>query len=168
MSTRHGTRIPPEATPHPCWLFCCRLHEDQTGGFFRLLPAALLPARCCWLLCCRLLSRRLLLAATNSCRLTASILTLSVLTVPSFVTQARRAFLLMDTNRDEEISRGELRMGLSAMGLRLEERKLTAAFADADADGSGNVDFDEFLEFLGEAKSEDAQAIKRSLLGVRA
>jgi len=85
-----------------------------------------------------------------------------------FVDEARRAFLLMDTNRDEAISRGELRVGLSTMGLRLDERKLSAAFDDADADGSGTVDFDEFLEYVGEAKSEASQAIKRSLLGVRA
>lgn len=58
-----------------------------------------------------------------------------------FVDESRKAFLLMDTNRDEQISASELRMGISAMGLQLAEPKLRAAFANADADGSGEIDF---------------------------
>lgn len=85
-----------------------------------------------------------------------------------FVDDARRVFLLMDTNRDEQLSTTELRMGLAAMALELDEPSLRAAFDDADADGSGGVDFDEFLEYVGAARSDASQAIKRSLLGVRA
>jgi membrane protease YdiL (CAAX protease family) len=85
-----------------------------------------------------------------------------------FVDEARSAFLLMDTNRDEQISEVELRTGLYSMGLKLDSNKLRSNFALADTDQSGDIDFDEFLEFVGSAKSEASQAIKGSLLGVRA
>ena len=86
----------------------------------------------------------------------------------AFVDEARRAFLLMDANRDELISAAELRAGLFTMGLKLDEAKLQSSFALADTDGSGDIDFDEFLEFVGTSESEASRAIKGSLLGVRA
>lgn len=86
----------------------------------------------------------------------------------AFVDESRRAFLLMDANRDEQISIAELRAGLYSMGLKLDETKLRSSFQLADTDASGDIDFDEFLEFVGASESEASTAIKGSLLGVRA
>ena len=54
------------------------------------------------------------------------------------------------------------------MGLQLDQSRLVSSFAAADSDESGDIDFDEFLEFVGVAESEASRAIKGSLLGVRA
>ena len=86
----------------------------------------------------------------------------------AFVDQARRAFLLMDANKDAQISQDELRVGLYSMGLKLDDEGLRSTFSLADTDQSGDIDFDEFLEFVGRAESEASRAIKNSLLGVRA
>ena len=85
-----------------------------------------------------------------------------------FVDQTRSAFLMMDRNRDEQISEAELRVGLYSLGLKLGGQKLRSDFALADTDRSGAIDFDEVLEFVGGAESEASRAIKGSLLGVRA
>lgn len=86
----------------------------------------------------------------------------------SFVDDARSAFLLMDGNRDEQISEAELRVGLYSLGLKRDGTKLRSDFAVADTDQSGAIDFDEFLEFVGGAETDSSRAIKASLLGVRA
>lgn len=85
-----------------------------------------------------------------------------------FVDEARRTFLLMDSNRDEQISVAELRAGLFTMQLKLDEGNLKSSFDLADTDESGGIDFDEFLDFVGTSESEASRAIKGSLLGVRA
>uniref|UniRef100_A0A7S0P2U6 EF-hand domain-containing protein n=1 Tax=Calcidiscus leptoporus TaxID=127549 RepID=A0A7S0P2U6_9EUKA len=85
-----------------------------------------------------------------------------------YVDGARRVFLRMDTNRDDAISRGELRQGLAMMGLRLSSKTLEQSFAMADLDTSGDIDFEEFLDFVGSADTEASRTIKASLLGVRA
>ena len=59
-------------------------------------------------------------------------------------------------------------MGLYSLGLKLEESKLGLAFQLADSDSSGGIDFDEFLIFVNQSKVKASQAIKKSLLGVRA
>ena len=38
----------------------------------------------------------------------------------------------------------------------------------ADLDTSGDIDFEEFLDFVGSADTEASRTIKASLLGVRA
>mmetsp|Transcript_148492 Transcript_148492/g.262181 ORF Transcript_148492/g.262181 Transcript_148492/m.262181 type:complete len:426 (-) Transcript_148492:82-1359(-) len=91
-----------------------------------------------------------------------------VLKGEKFVEEARRAFFLMDTNRDEVLSTSELRMGLFSMGLKLNEQKFQSLFESADTDGSNDIDFDEFLEFVATADIDaSSQESKRSLLGVR-
>ena len=54
------------------------------------------------------------------------------------------------------------------MGLKLSGPKMGSSFAIADADESGEIDFDEFLEFVGSAENEASKVIQASLLGVRA
>ena len=85
-----------------------------------------------------------------------------------FVDEARRVFLMMDANRDDAISQAELRLGLASMGLKLSSKNMGRSFAIADTDASGEIDFDEFLEFVGGAENEASKVIKSSLLGVRA
>lgn len=85
-----------------------------------------------------------------------------------YVDEARRAFLMMDANRDDAISQAELRLGLASMNLKLSRKQMGTSFAIADADASGEIDFDEFLEFVGGAEDEASSTIKASLLGVRA
>lgn len=75
---------------------------------------------------------------------------------------------MMDANRDDAISQAELRTGLATMGLKLRARQLERSFSIADSDSSGDIDFDEFLEFVGSAENEASRTIKASLLGVRA
>ena len=74
----------------------------------------------------------------------------------------------MDANRDDSISQVELRTGLATLGLKLSDRQLKMSFRMADTDASGDIDFDEFLEFVGGAEDEASTTIKSSLLGVRA
>tara|TARA_B100000795_G_scaffold223575_1_gene178799 strand:- start:359 stop:523 length:165 start_codon:yes stop_codon:yes gene_type:complete len=54
------------------------------------------------------------------------------------------------------------------MNLKLSRKQMGTSFAIADADASGEIDFDEFLEFVGGAEDEASSTIKASLLGVRA
>ena len=72
----------------------------------------------------------------------------------------------MDTNRDGTVSRAELRVALYSYGIKLSAPQSAAVASAADTDASGGIDFDEFLTFVG-PEGDAAEAIKRSLLGVR-
>jgi membrane protease YdiL (CAAX protease family) len=88
----------------------------------------------------------------------------------NFVNEARRAFLIMDTNRDGLLSAGEFRCAFYAMGFKPKEEKFQKAFRGADKDASGQVDYDEFLWFLlnSDSSYEAAEFNRRyQLLGVR-
>ena len=76
----------------------------------------------------------------------------------AYVDEARRAFLLMDLNRDEAISQAELRAGLASLGLTLSGKQLAKSFAIADADASGEIDFDEFRAMGAELERRGAHA----------
>ena len=70
----------------------------------------------------------------------------------------------MDTNMDGELSRKELRIALYSYGIylsRVESKKVEWA---ADADGSGTIDFDEYLDFIGPSGSR-YKAVRYTLLG---
>lgn len=87
-----------------------------------------------------------------------------------FVDLARQAYFLTDTNRDGQISPSELRMAFFSMGLKVDEEQTKSAFERADLDGSGEIDFDEYLDFLANSEGEATEVAKRiklSLLGVR-
>jgi len=82
-----------------------------------------------------------------------------------FVREARQTFYLMDTNRDGVVSREELRIALYSYGISLSKGESEVILQTADVDGSGEIDFDEFLSFMGPDGST-SKAIKGSLLGV--
>lgn len=84
----------------------------------------------------------------------------------TFVREARQTFYLMDTNRDGTVSREELRVALYSYGISLSKGESEVVLEKADADGSGEIDFEEFLGFMG-TEGSTAKAIKGSLLGVR-
>ena len=81
-----------------------------------------------------------------------------------FVLEARESFYLMDTNRDGVLSRKELRVALFSYGINLSKMDSEMLARIADLDGSGGIDFDEFLEFVGPAGST-RRAVKSALLG---
>jgi len=83
----------------------------------------------------------------------------------TFVREARQTFYLMDTNRDGVVSREELRIALYSYGINLSKGESEVILDVADVDGSGGIDFDEFLSFMG-PEGSTSKAIKGSLLGV--
>jgi len=83
----------------------------------------------------------------------------------TFVREARQTFYLMDTNRDGVVSREELRIALYSYGISLSKGESETVLEKADVDGSGEIDFDEFLSFMG-PEGSTSKAIKGSLLGV--
>ena len=101
-------------------------------------------------------------SSSSSLLLSPTVLKWRLFRGKEFVVNVRRQFLLMDTDRDGVVSRSELRIGLYGLGLRL----VDSDFSSADADGSGQIDFDEFLDFVATARTEAAETINNaSLLG---
>ena len=81
-----------------------------------------------------------------------------------FVDQATEAFYLMDTNRDGALSIKELKIALYSYGIRLSPTQWHQVKGSVDIDGSGDVDLDEFLEFMGPTGST-TQAVRYTLFG---
>ncbi|VEU43314.1 unnamed protein product [Pseudo-nitzschia multistriata] len=76
---------------------------------------------------------------------------------------AKQSFYLMDTNRDGELSRKELRIALYSYGITLSKIQSEEVEQAADIDQSGTIDFDEYLEFIGPTGSR-YKAIRNTLL----
>jgi Ca2+-binding EF-hand superfamily protein len=70
----------------------------------------------------------------------------------------------MDTNRDGVISRKELRVALNSYGMNRSKMESEAITRDANLDMSGEIDLEEFLEYIGPSGSPE-KAAKNSLLG---
>lgn len=81
-----------------------------------------------------------------------------------FVRGVKQTFYLMDTNRDGVLSRKELRIALFSYGVNLSEYQSVQVARDADLDDSGDIDFDEFLEYVGPAGST-GKAVRNTLFG---
>ena len=77
---------------------------------------------------------------------------------------AKQSFFLMDTNRDGELSRKELRVALFSYGITLSKVESQEVEVAADLDDSGSIDFDEYLEFIGPAGGR-IKAVRNTLLG---
>jgi len=91
----------------------------------------------------------------------------------SFVEDTRAVFYIMDTNRDGSVDRRELKVGLYAYGLDLDD-KFEATFLRLDADASGSLDLAEFVDLIQDLRGDaDAPRAaeggvgKRGFLGVR-
>jgi len=78
--------------------------------------------------------------------------------------EAREGFYLMDTNRDGELSRKELRVALYSYGINLSKGESEEIKEAVDTDGNGSIDFDEYLEFIGPTDSR-FKAVRNTLLG---
>jgi hypothetical protein len=78
--------------------------------------------------------------------------------------EAKEGFYLMDTNRDGELSRKELRVALYSYGINLSKGESEEIKEAVDTDGSGSINFDEYLEFIGPTDSR-YKAVRNTLLG---
>ena len=66
--------------------------------------------------------------------------------------QVQAAFKSWDTNNDGQISFEELRGAVQRSGQRMSEEEINAIFAIGDADQNGEIDFDEFVNFIHKMK----------------
>jgi len=82
----------------------------------------------------------------------------------NFVNNAREVFYLMDTNKDGVLSRKELRVALFEYDINLSKMDSETVTETADLDGSGEIDFGEFLEFIG-PQGSTAKAVKYAMVG---
>jgi calmodulin len=74
------------------------------------------------------------------------------------------AFDSFDKDNDGEISVSELGAVMKAMGENLTEAQLQNLISEADDDGTGTINFNEFVKFIS-SKNRDDEAVKeRELL----
>ena len=59
-----------------------------------------------------------------------------------------RVFRILDDNRNRQIDANELMWGLKDFDIHLNEDQVNALIKQFDRDGSGTVNFDEFLRAL--------------------
>lgn len=81
-----------------------------------------------------------------------------------FVDGVKQTFYLMDTNRDGVLSRKELRVALFSYGINLSPSQSEKVAEEADKDNSGDIDLDEFLDYLGPTGST-GKAVRNTLFG---
>lgn len=60
----------------------------------------------------------------------------------------REAFILFDVNRDGRITASELQLVLNFLGIPTSPSEVVQMIKDADCDGNGTVEFDEFLRMM--------------------
>eukprot|EP00658_Telonema_sp_P-2_P077901 TRINITY_DN7165_c0_g1_i3.p1 TRINITY_DN7165_c0_g1~~TRINITY_DN7165_c0_g1_i3.p1 ORF type:complete len:330 (-),score=97.34 TRINITY_DN7165_c0_g1_i3:165-1154(-) len=82
------------------------------------------------------------------------------------VEDLKTAFLVFDTTGENTISADEFRAAMSLMAEDVPEEQLDRMFADADADGSGDIDFEEFCQFVRVLKERKPNAIGLALEAV--
>ena len=78
--------------------------------------------------------------------------------------EAKQSFYLMDTNRDGELSRKELRVALFHYGINLSMVQSQRVEQAADTDESGLINFKEYLDYIGPTGSR-YKAVRNTLLG---
>ncbi|CAN6483769.1 unnamed protein product [Victoria cruziana] len=62
--------------------------------------------------------------------------------------EIREAFDLFDTDRSGTIDAKELNVAMRALGFEMNDEQIRQMIADVDRDGSGAIDFDEFLHMM--------------------
>jgi Ca2+-binding EF-hand superfamily protein len=70
-----------------------------------------------------------------------------------------RVFRILDDNRNRQVDLNELMWGLKDFGIHLQEGEAKAVLAKFDRDGSGAVNFDEFIRTLRGDLSERRVAV---------
>lgn len=67
---------------------------------------------------------------------------------PQEIRDLRLVFDVFDTDRSGSIDARELRKAMKALGFKISKESIEEMIADLDADKSGSIEFDEFLEFV--------------------
>lgn len=70
-----------------------------------------------------------------------------------------RVFRILDDNRNRQVDFNELLWGLKDFGIMLTEEEAKTLLTKFDKDGSGSVDFDEFIRVLRGDLSEARVAV---------
>src|SRR5579871_5401133 len=86
------------------------------------------------------------------------------------VMEIKEAFDLFDGDKSGEIDSEELKQALKNLGIDAKNQTLANMMADLDKDGSGKIDFDEFIDMMTAKMSdrdtkEDLQKVFRLFLG---
>lgn len=86
------------------------------------------------------------------------------------VLEIKEAFDLFDGDKSGEIDSEELKQALKNLGIDAKNQTLASMMADLDKDGSGKIDFDEFIDMMTAKMSdrdtrEDLQKVFRLFLG---
>jgi len=62
--------------------------------------------------------------------------------------QLREAFDLFDVDKSGAIDYKELKAALKALGMKIDKHELKKMITEVDADGSGSIEFPEFLQMM--------------------
>lgn len=62
--------------------------------------------------------------------------------------EVKEAFAVFDKNNDGKISADELRVVMSKLGEKLSEEEIDEMIREADLDGDGFIDYEEFVKLL--------------------
>jgi len=86
------------------------------------------------------------------------------------VMEIKEAFDLFDTDKSGQIDKEELKQALKNLGIDAKNQTLTNMMNDLDKDGSGQIDFDEFIDMMTAKMSdrdtrEDLEKVFRLFLG---
>ena len=86
------------------------------------------------------------------------------------VMEIKEAFDLFDSDKSGEIDTDELKQALKNLGIDAKNQTLSNMMADLDKDGSGKIDFAEFIEMMTAKMSdrdtrEDLEKVFRLFLG---
>lgn len=81
-----------------------------------------------------------------------------------FVKGVQQSFYLMDTDRNGMLSPKELRIALFSYGINLSDPQIRTVAKNIDLDGSGEIDLNEYLEFVGPTGST-GKAVRNTLFG---
>jgi calmodulin len=74
---------------------------------------------------------------------------------PEELTEFKEIFDLVDTDGGGTISKDELRTLMETLGLHPTEEELDAMMTEVDEDGSGDIDFDEFVRVMSRKVQAD-------------
>eukprot|EP00304_Pavlova_gyrans_P008968 CAMPEP_0206058608 /NCGR_PEP_ID=MMETSP1466-20131121/47051_1 /ASSEMBLY_ACC=CAM_ASM_001126 /TAXON_ID=44452 /ORGANISM="Pavlova gyrans, Strain CCMP608" /LENGTH=100 /DNA_ID=CAMNT_0053433903 /DNA_START=53 /DNA_END=352 /DNA_ORIENTATION=+ len=64
------------------------------------------------------------------------------------IEEIREAFNLFDTDHSGSIDYRELKAAMRALGFEVKKEELRKMILDVDSDGSGHIEFPEFLEMM--------------------
>lgn len=82
---------------------------------------------------------------------------------PQEIRDLRLVFDVFDTDRSGSIDAQELRKAMKALGFKISKESIEEMIADLDADKSGSIEFDEFLEFVI-ARQGDGRDVHNEIL----